>query len=136
MEVMVDVTDELTGARILRSFFVMVARDPQTGLAFRVPRVVPQTDEERRLGREAERRQDARKQRKSLSLTQMPPTSEESEVIHTLYKRYQPLLTGEPQPDALAEAGLILMAKTQFHSTQWTHPQNKNIHGGLARRGG
>eukprot|EP00049_Salpingoeca_infusionum_P003899 m.72305 g.72305 ORF g.72305 m.72305 type:complete len:477 (-) comp12328_c0_seq4:1856-3286(-) len=111
---------------IMLSNFTMVARDPDTKKAHPVNRLRLETKEEEEEFARAEERQKIRRQRKALSLDVVPPTVEESGIIHDLYK----------ETKAVADEGQlpknsVWMRSTQSTSIRMCHPQERNIHNSI-----
>lgn len=64
-----------------------------------------------------------------MSLTVLPPTGEESEIVHDMY-RSSAMLESRTDEE-LAMEKMIRMRTIGFQKTLWTHYQERNIHGKL-----
>ncbi|MES1909514.1 MAG: hypothetical protein MHM6MM_002240 [Cercozoa sp. M6MM] len=92
---------------------LFVARDPDTDLAKRVPRLMPITPEEKQAERDGARANEKRQQLRLHALDKEPPNGEESAFIHQLHLRRGGTPVGE----------------TEVRSFELMHGQSRNIHG-------
>lgn len=119
----------------LTANFTFVARNPETERSFAVNKLVPETKSEqldfmRAEKYNAHKRLDAAKN----ALTSVPPSEEESRIIHNMWLGKLPNTSanGEAsstqlQPPA-SQVAVTLMHDSRISSTALMQPQSRNIH--------
>jgi acyl-coenzyme A thioesterase 9 len=135
MEVRIEVESINPGGKPephLVAHFVMVSRQKDKNVAAVVPRVVPVSEKEQMYYRLAASNAQRRKEAAAMSLSTSPPTQDEVNIIHQIFT--QTHLGGFSADSSQSELqlfqnNLLMIHKTARHSVQWTHPQNRNIHG-------
>lgn len=115
MEVSVKL-EELMGKNIyLEAKFTMVARDPIKKTALKVPKLQPETEEEKRLFDLGEQLK-AKKITSAASLSKTLPTPDERLIIHDLWLK------------SLENQKAKWMSDTVVQSLHTMYPQDRNIH--------
>jgi len=113
------------------AYVVMVARDKNTGKAAVVPKLRMETEPQKRYFEKGEENARRRKENATNSLLNLPPRPDEVALIHSFFMKEQGH-TGKwrANHDTVNEEGIeyVLTESTRNESTQWTHPQNRNIH--------
>lgn len=128
MEIQLELTQSTQGnpnmsdSPALVANFSFVARDPATGKAVPVNQISPETEEERFLWEDAEKRNNLRKKRKA---EQKHGENEDSARLSAL------LAEGRVFSDmpALADRDSILIKDTCLQNSFICQPQQRNIHG-------
>lgn len=118
---------------ILTTYFTMVARDPVTGKAHTVNRLVPQTEQEKRRQLEGDRNKEERLAAKASSLTARLPTQEELEMIHSFFitdnaaaPKKNAENTSSPSTSMITTS--VPMSETHQRSMIFCSHQQRNIH--------
>nr|AAC02743.1 hypothetical protein [Arabidopsis thaliana] len=108
----------------LEANFTFVARDAQTGKSAPINQVVPETEHEKFLWKEAEERNKLRKQKRAQG-------KEEHEKLKDLERLNELLAEGRVFLDmpALADRNSILIKDTSHENSLICQPQQRNIHG-------
>ncbi|CAL9235005.1 unnamed protein product [Arabidopsis halleri] len=108
----------------LEANFTFVARDAQTGKSTPINQVVPETEHEKFLWKEAEERNKLRKQKRAQG-------KEEHEKLKDLERLNELLAEGRVFLDmpALADRNSILIKDTYHENSLICQPQQRNIHG-------
>ncbi|KAG0483324.1 hypothetical protein HPP92_011408 [Vanilla planifolia] len=112
----------------LTAYFTFVARDSKTGKSAPVNRLVPETQQEELLLKEAESRDKLRKRKRETGKL----TIEGALELHGELKRLKSLLAeGRMFCDlpALADRDSILIRDTQLQNSLICQPQQRNLHG-------
>ena len=104
------------GAVLLRASLTMVARQPGGQGALAVPRLAASTPAEAALCAAGARASEARRAARQVAMARAPPTSEELQMVHTLWHE-----RGASPPHEAARAPLV--------STELTQPTDKNVNG-------
>lgn len=111
----------------LAANFTFVARNPVTHKAHKINKILPTNELEWIDFKRAESHNAAKKLRaKTSSLDKVPPTADESKMIHSLYHSSQNLFK-IPRSDR--PVNLSLMRKTRLTATQVQQPQYRNKNG-------
>eukprot|EP01035_Chromulina_nebulosa_P018237 gene18237-23909_t len=149
MEVTIDIlsADKMDKESLVaQTQFIMVARNPQTGMAAKVPEIIfdsPESIEEFRKGKE---RALSRKERAASSLSLIPPSNDEIQFMHNLYldakdmkiqknfiiKQSSNSVASEVSKDNNLKKPIDnfkWMKLTEFRSTIFMHYQDRNVHG-------
>lgn len=107
----------------LTANFTFVARNPETHKSFPINRLLPTTEAEWIEFRRAESHNAAKKLRAKLeTLEKVPPTKEESLILHTLWSASQNLtVSNKPR-------NIVFMKDTKMASTLFMQPQYRNRH--------
>ncbi|RIB05943.1 hypothetical protein C2G38_2218325 [Gigaspora rosea] len=106
---------------ILNARFIMVARDPFTGRAAQVNSLQFENEHQKRLFQLGEEQKARRKAESASSLSKVPPTEEEKELIHKLFIEHNNF--------AGKQNNFVWMDETIMESVTLMSPQNRNIHG-------
>lgn len=111
----------------LSANFTFVARNPATHKAHKINRLLPTSESEWIEYRRAESHNVAKKLRaKTSSLDKVPPTAEESKMIHSLYNSTK-LIAKIPREQR--PKNIQLMKDTKISASQIQQPQYRNRHG-------
>ncbi|ODQ44572.1 hypothetical protein PICMEDRAFT_173580 [Pichia membranifaciens NRRL Y-2026] len=111
----------------LSANFTFVARNPATHKAHKINKLLPTSELEWIDFRRAESHNAAKKLRaKTSSLDKVPPTADESKMIHSLYNSSKRLFS---IPVNERPNNLFLMENTRVSATQVQQPQYRNRHG-------
>lgn len=113
-------SDDQQWKRAALAKFIMVARGAAGPV--HVPRLTPNTPQERAIFQAGEERHAARMARDRQSLFKEPPTAAESILLHQLF--LSPMSSGPP----VARPRVVLMSDTLLKTTKICHPQERNIH--------
>ncbi|KAJ3298667.1 Acyl-coenzyme A thioesterase 9, mitochondrial [Rhizoclosmatium sp. JEL0117] len=120
--------DKRSGDLILSSKFIMVAVDSETRKAAPVIPLRLETDEERKLFRLGAEHKARKQVANQISLDKRPPTIEEMQLVHNLYKEYTPYL--DNSDTAVSKPSNVVWLKdTRHNNINLTFPQDRNIHG-------
>lgn len=111
---------------LLTCQFTMVSLDKQTMKPVSIPRVIPNTAEERRLFAEGEQNSAYRKYLKDKSLLKQVPNDEESGLIHSFWQKE--LQYHDPNDPLRKPSNAIAMEKTKLSTTSIMQPQYRNRH--------
>ncbi|KAJ6958938.1 hypothetical protein NC653_037261 [Populus alba x Populus x berolinensis] len=103
--------------------FTFVARDTKTGKSALVNQISPETDKEKLLWEEAEKRNKMRKKKKAEK--KRDPENEDMERLNALLSEGR-VFSDMP---ALADRDSILIQDTRHENTFICQPQQRNIHG-------
>lgn len=109
----------------LVAYFVMVARRNGVNEAYPIPPLEPVSPVEKRHYDQGASNAARRKEAAATSLLIQPPKLDEIKIVHDMFARQ--MHQGQAQQDASE----VPMASACHSSTQWTHPQNRNIHGNI-----
>lgn len=129
MEIQMEVTQPAEGATnpsdavALVANFTFVARDTKTGKSALVNQISPETDKEKLLWEEAEKRNKMRKKKKAEK--KRDPENEDMERLNALLSEGR-VFSDMP---ALADRDSILIQDTRHENTFICQPQQRNIHG-------
>ncbi|KAL6049069.1 Acyl-coenzyme A thioesterase 9, mitochondrial [Balamuthia mandrillaris] len=130
--------DETNVLPHMLAHFVMVARTKDASSALVVPALQPVTPEERRRFEQGAINATYRKEAANTSLMRLPPRPEEVSLIHNFFMQQHwrskmALLSASSSSASSSPVHrhYVLMSDTGHSSTQWTHPQNRNIHGNI-----
>lgn len=147
MEVEVQLKQQHSGSEewtsVVSGYFLMVSRDYSTYKAARVNPLLPETPEEIKKFEEGAARNQKNRQERQHSLHEHAPSTEETALIHKLYKEREmsrrrlessspgaeecgdnvPVREGEKKKRAVSPDD------TYFEATKLMHPARKNVHG-------
>ncbi|KAJ6865813.1 acyl-coenzyme A thioesterase 9 [Populus alba x Populus x berolinensis] len=129
MEIQMEVIQPTEGATnpsdavALVANFTFVARDTKTGKSALVNQISPETDKEKFLWEEAEKRNKMRKKKKAEK--KRDPENEDMERLNALLSEGR-VFSDMP---ALADRDSILIQDTRHENTFICQPQQRNIHG-------
>ncbi|KAL3567297.1 hypothetical protein D5086_029948 [Populus alba] len=129
MEIQMEVIQPTEGATnpsdavALVANFTFVARDTKTGKSALVNQISPETDKEKLLWEEAEKRNKMRKKKKAEK--KRDPENEDMERLNALLSEGR-VFSDMP---ALADRDSILIQDTRHENTFICQPQQRNIHG-------
>ncbi|KAG7894127.1 hypothetical protein KL905_000680 [Ogataea polymorpha] len=123
-EITPDFVEQYKNDCFLSANFTFVARNPATHKSHAVNKLLPATEKEWVDFKRAESRIAAKKLRAKLeSLENVPPTEQESKMIHNLYTSSKKFAQqGKP-------SNIVFMKDTRLSSTQIQQPQYRNRHG-------
>ncbi|KAJ6667594.1 hypothetical protein lerEdw1_016715 [Lerista edwardsae] len=111
---------------VLDATFVMVARDPENKRAAYVNPLVPEGPEEEKIFQEGELNKSRRTDFSKASLLKMAPTSEERNIVHSIF-----LNTLDPRTisfrSRLLPSNSVWMEDAKFKGLEICHPQERNI---------
>ncbi|KAI8818631.1 HotDog domain-containing protein [Fimicolochytrium jonesii] len=117
------------GKKILTAKFSMVARDPITGKAAKVNQLILETDEDRRLFRSGAEHKARKLMDSQFDLSAVPPSFEELNLVHELYKEYIQYL--DPTYKREMPSNVQWMKDTVQQNLVMCMPQDRNIHGNV-----
>lgn len=119
--------------KMLTARLTMVARDPRTGRAAPINRLVCETDEERTLFEQGRRNTQLRKEGAQMSLSKQPPSESERLIIHDLYLASQPF-----EDNGALARDFFWVGETRLDGLHVCHPAEQNtnnkIFGGFLMR--
>ncbi|EFA78510.1 RNA-binding region RNP-1 domain-containing protein [Heterostelium album PN500] len=107
---------------VLVAYFTMVARDPLTKRAASVNRLVPTNEKEQKLFNDGISHKTSRLDFAKLSLQNVPPNSDELQIIHDLFMRSK---------DDKSNFHWIPMKDTSLQTVILCQPQERNMHGNI-----
>ncbi|VEU21090.1 DEKNAAC101962 [Brettanomyces naardenensis] len=120
-----DIVNEDADKCFISANFTFVARNPITHKAHAVNKILPTTEKEWADYKRAESHNAAKKMRaKSENLNKVPPTGEESRMIHHLFFAARAVKAAEKKPENVA-----FMEDTRVSATQIQQPQYRNRNG-------
>ncbi|AOA61910.1 hypothetical protein PP7435_CHR2-0578 [Komagataella phaffii CBS 7435] len=112
-------------AVFLKADFTFVARNPETHKSFPINHLLPTNEREWLDFRRAESHNAQKKLRAKLeTLDKVPPTQQESNLIHNLYIASKAVAKLDPEQSSK----LIFMKDSQVSSTLFMQPQYRNRH--------
>ncbi|KAJ3224426.1 Acyl-coenzyme A thioesterase 9, mitochondrial [Chytriomyces hyalinus] len=128
--------DKLSGESILDAKFIMVARDPSTGKAAKVPQLKLDTNQERKLFLQGTEHKARKQFACETALSIRPPSTEEMSLVHSLYlnyRQYEEKKGGENSVDSATPlipkpAHIEWMRDTRLQNIHLTFPQDRNLH--------
>jgi acyl-coenzyme A thioesterase 9 len=111
---------------ILLGRFTMACRDSSTGKAKKVPQLVTEGEDEKRLESMGKEQRAKKMSLLKTNLQNTPPNDEESAMLHNVFTKYAKYY----QPGASVPEEIVWMKKgTQLSSILMCHPQERNVHG-------
>jgi acyl-coenzyme A thioesterase 9 len=119
IDVQVDLSAEKSGY-IGKAVFLLVSRDLKKDIAKTVPRLILETDEEKERERTSAISREIKKKQSQSSVWKIPPTADESRIIHGLFRKYR--------ESTDSSSTIIPMSKTIVSKTLIMQRQYRNIH--------
>ncbi|KAJ3126153.1 hypothetical protein HK100_010412 [Physocladia obscura] len=114
---------------ILAAKFIMVARDPDTDKAAKVPQLRLDTDAEREIFANGALHKTRKQIESQSALIRKPPSVEEMSFVHDLYKEYNKYVYSENTHASVVKPDhIIWMKDTRLQNINLTYPQDRNIH--------
>lgn len=123
MEVLVTV-EEANGRAVLTGRFTMATRNAATGKAQNIPPLMVKSEAEKQLFNQGQSHKQRKQHEARVSLERVPPTSEESKLLHRLWLANQ----GSPQQEGGMTDHCIDIEETVLSSVSKMHPQQRNVH--------
>lgn len=111
---------------LLTCTFTMVALDPTTRKPVNVPRLLCETEEEKRIYEAGEKKSLAKKQMSKMSLLATEPNDPESALIHRIWLKQ--IQWHDPNDEARQPENVVAMARTQLNTASIMQPQYRNRH--------
>lgn len=129
------------GGYIGKADFLLVSREKFKEKSKPVPKLLLVNDEEKQLEHLATINRELKRRQELNSVWKVPPTSDESRVMHYLFKQSQNSLsrsysrqasisssTKVFSPEAGTEVGYVCMASTRISKSTIAQLQNRNVH--------
>ncbi|TPX73355.1 hypothetical protein CcCBS67573_g05371 [Chytriomyces confervae] len=128
--------DKLSGESILDAKFIMVARDPSTGKAAKVPQLKLDTNQERKLFLQGTEHKARKQFANETALSIRPPSTEEMSLVHSLYLNYRQYDENKGRENSVDSATPLIpkpshiewMRDTRLQNIHLTFPQDRNLH--------
>lgn len=110
---------------ILLGRFTMACRDSETGKAKKVPKLVTEGEDEKRLEAMGKEQREKKVAHMKRSLAVNPPDAEESKMLHSVFTKFADYY----KPGAAVPEEVVWMKKgTRLESILMMHPQSRNVH--------